>query len=98
MRQRKPFRRIDVEFARTIINRGETLVLDVRDAASFAQSHIDGARHLVQSELGVLIGSIAKDRLVLIYCNGGYASLELAQAFSDFGFQEVYSLDGGYGA
>jgi thiosulfate/3-mercaptopyruvate sulfurtransferase len=46
---------------------------------------------------GVINGT-AKDRPVLIYCYHGHASREYAQVFTDFGFSDVYSLDGGYEA
>jgi len=98
MRERKPFRRIDVEFARTLVDRKETVVLDMRDIKAFEKEHIKRARHVVQAKLEPLIDSVDKNRPILIYCYRGAASLELAQTFSDFGFQEVYSLDGGYGA
>lgn len=98
MRKRKPFRRIDVDVARTLVERSETLVLDARDAASFGRAHIDGAQHLVQAEFASLVGGIDKNRPILVYCYHGRASQELAQTFSDFGFQEVCSLDGGYDA
>jgi len=98
MHQRKPFQRIGVEAAETLIRRDDALVFDARDAASFARAHIEGARHLVQAELATIIGSTPKSRPILIYCYRGNASQVLAQTFSDFGFPETYSLDGGYEA
>ena len=98
MRKRAPFRRIDVDFARTLVERGETLVLDIRDSASFEKAHIERARHVVQANLGDWVTSVEKTRPILIYCYRGVASQELAQTFSDFGFQEIYSLDGGFDA
>jgi len=96
MRQRVPFQRIDVQRAEAILLHGDPLVLDARDASSFATSHIDGAEPVSSANLGSLIGATAKNRPVLIYCYHGNASQEYAQMFSDFGFAEVYSLDGGY--
>jgi thiosulfate/3-mercaptopyruvate sulfurtransferase len=96
MRQRVPFQRIDVPRAEALLLHGDPLVLDARDADSFATSHIDGAEPVSSANLGSLIGATAKTRPVLIYCYHGNASREYAQTFSDFGFAEVYSLDGGY--
>ncbi len=98
MRPRIPFQRIDVGFAAELLPRGDVLRFDVRDAASFAQAHIDGAQHLTQRNLSELITTTAKRTPVLIYCYHGNASQEYAQTFSDFGFAEVYSLDGGFEA
>ena len=98
MRSRTPFRRIDVEAAEALLSRSDPLVLDARDAGSFAASRIDGAQPLSSASLGTVIGATARTRPILIYCYHGNASREYAQTFSDFGFVEVYSLDGGFEA
>jgi rhodanese-related sulfurtransferase len=98
MRPRTPFQRIDVERAEALLSHGDPLVLDARNANSFAESRISGAQPVSSANLGAIIGAIAKTRPVLIYCYHGNASREYAQTFSDFGFSEVYSLDGGYEA
>jgi thiosulfate/3-mercaptopyruvate sulfurtransferase len=98
MRARTPFQRIDSRRAETLFARGNLVVLDVRDAGSFDHSHIDGAQHVTSANLSAVLGATAKTRAILIYCYHGNASREYAQIFSDFGFAEVYSLDGGYEA
>jgi len=98
MSQRTPFQRINVEGAEILLSYSDPLVLDARDARSFATSHIGGAQPVSSGNLGALIGVTAKTRPILIYCYHGNASREYAQTFSDFGFSEVYSLDGGYEA
>lgn len=98
MTSRTPFRRIDVDEAKAVIRRGDALILDVRDAGSFQKAHVDGAQHASSANLSAIISGTRKARPVLIYCYHGNASREFAQIFSDFGFAEVYSLDGGYEA
>jgi rhodanese-related sulfurtransferase len=98
MRQRIPFQCIDAHAAEDLVQRNDALVLDVRDAKSFARAHIENAQQLSMINLSGFIDGAAKGRPVLIYCYHGYASREYAQIFSDFGFAEVYSLDGGYEA
>lgn len=98
MRPRTPFQRIDVEGAETLLSNGDPLVLDGRDADAFATSHIDGAQPVSSVNIGAVIATTARTRPILIYCYHGNASREYAQTFSDFGFSEVYSLDGGYDA
>ena len=78
--------------------RNDVLVLDVRDAKSFGKAHIDGALHVSTANLSTVIDGTAKNRPILIYCYHGNASREYARIFADFGFSEVYSLDGGYEA
>ena len=98
MRPRTPFRRIDTRTAEDLLSRSNLVVLDARDAGSFETSHIDGARPVSSANLAAVISATAKTRPILIYCYHGSASQELAEIFSDFGFTEVYSLDGGYQA
>jgi len=99
MRQRTPYRCVDVDAAATNLLRRDGVVrLDVRDAVSFEQGHVEGARHLSQANLSTFITTTAKSTPILIYCYRGHASREYAQTFSDFGFEEVYSLDGGFEA
>lgn len=94
MRQRIPFRRIDVAEFETL-RRNDALLLDVRNARSFHEGHIDGALHVSHANVSALIEGTSRDRPVLIYCYHGNASQEFGQLFSDFGFREVCSLDGG---
>jgi rhodanese-related sulfurtransferase len=98
MRRRIPFRCIDVDAAAELLRRGDVRSFDVRDAASFATGRIDRAEHVTQANLSTFITGTAKTTPILIYCYHGHASREYAQTFSDFGFVEVYSLDGGYEA
>jgi len=97
MRQRTPFRRIGVEEFGDL-RRNDALVIDVRNARSFHESHIDGAVHVSHANVSALIQVTARDTPILIYCYHGNASQEFGQLFSDFGFSKVYSLDGGYEA
>lgn len=98
MSARIPFRRIDVGQAAELLRRDDVLRFDVRDQASFNAAHMAGAQHLTQRNLSELIAGTARRTPILIYCYHGNASQEYAQTFSDFGFAEVYSLDGGYEA
>ena len=98
MRSRTPYRCIDVASTEVLMARRDLLLLDARDAGSFEQSHIDGARHLSSANLSAVLSDTARARPILIYCYHGNASREYAQIFSDFAFPEVYSLDSGYEA
>ncbi|HUB63352.1 MAG TPA: ankyrin repeat domain-containing protein [Methylocella sp.] len=98
MRQRVPFQRIGVPEARSLIEGRGVLLLDVRDAESFRRSHVAGAQNVSIANLDTILQTMARSMPILIYCYHGYASQEYAQIFSDFGFSEVYSLDGGYKA
>lgn len=96
--RRTPFQCIGVRSVGVLLARTDPLVLDARDAGSFEQSHIDGAQCLSSVNLSAVLSDTARARPILIYCYHGNASQEYAQILSDFGFSEVYSLEGGYQA
>jgi thiosulfate/3-mercaptopyruvate sulfurtransferase len=98
MRHRVPFRRISIHDIDTILTRHDITVVDVRDAGSYLKSHIGRAQHVSHANVATLLGALRKGAPVVIYCYHGHASQEYAQMFSDFGFTEVYSLDGGFDA
>lgn len=94
----EPFRRIDVATARELLRRPDVLLLDCRTTVDFQRGSMDGAQHLCDSNAGDYLMGHPKHTPVLIYCYHGNASQHRAQMFVDFGFSEVYSLDGGYEA
>jgi rhodanese-related sulfurtransferase len=93
---RNAYRRIGASEAQALLERGGVLVLDVRDAASFERGHMEAAHHVTMSALSDVIEGTPKAKPILIYCYHGNASQEYARILTDFRFQEVYSLDGGY--
>jgi rhodanese-related sulfurtransferase len=98
MKNERPFRRIDAETASQLIARHNVLVLDSRDQASFEQARIASARRLDSDNLDATLLGTPKATPVLLYCYHGNASQIYGQMFTDFGFAEVYSLDGGFEA
>lgn len=74
------------------------LVLDMREMQSYLVDHYPLALHVDSSNLRRLLKTTNKDIPILIYCYHGIASEEMAQLFADFGFTQVYSLEGGYEA
>jgi thiosulfate/3-mercaptopyruvate sulfurtransferase len=85
-----------VEEARALMAREDTLVFDVRDPAAYAEAHIGSARRLYDANLFEVLTGTPKSRPILVYCYHGNASQVYAQTFTDFGFREVYSMDGGF--
>lgn len=92
------YRRIDAAEAKALVQREGVHVLDTRDAAAFAQSHIENALNIGEADVGRLIAEVPKTAPLIIYCYKGNASRLYAAMFAGAGFAEVYSLDGGYDA
>ena len=95
--ERVPFQRLSAaEAAALIRSEREIRIFDVRDMPSYQQAHVEGAMQLTEDRVPLWVGKIARTTPVLIYCYHGNASQTFAQMFSDFRFQRVYSVDGGY--
>lgn len=84
--------------ATQMINRQDALVLDVREQAEFAASHILNARALPLSQIEARFGDIEKfrDKPVIVYCASGNRSNAAAAALRKHGFSNVFNLSGGF--
>jgi molybdopterin/thiamine biosynthesis adenylyltransferase/rhodanese-related sulfurtransferase len=78
--------------------RGEVVVVDVREASEWEQGHVPGALHLSKSYLEQDVeGAIAdRARPVVLYCAGGIRSLFAAQTLAEMGYTDVASMGGGF--
>ena len=88
--------RICADEMEALLQKPDLLLIDVRDEASFLKGHIESATHADGARLEKFIMQLPKSTPILLYCYHGKASLIHGQTFSDFGFKEVYSLNGGY--
>ncbi len=89
--------------ARDMIAKGNTLVVDVRDAPEVAASgKVAGAVHVSRGMLEFRADpdlpshdkSFAKDKSVILYCGlGGRAALA-GKMLKDLGYERVYNLGG----
>ena len=86
--------------ATQLINRQEALVLDVREQAEYAQSHILNSRGLPLSQIEARIGDMEKfkGKPVIVYCATGNRSSAAAAALKKHGFSNVVNLSGGFAA
>lgn len=73
-------------------------LFDVRDVSAYRGGHVEGAAHLALDRLPAWLKRIPKDAPVIIYCYHGHSSQAYAQAFADFRYTRVFSVDGGYPA
>lgn len=92
------FKRISVAEAKSLMAEGNTTVVDVRDAQSYATACIDGAIHISNDNLGTFVNEADKDVALIVYCYHGNSSQAAAQFFAQHGFSNVYSMDGGFEA
>ena len=80
--------------------RGDTVIVDVRETSEWDQGHVPGAVHLSKSYLEQQVENQIPDRdqPVVLYCAGGVRSLFAAQTLAQMGYTDVASLAGGFQA
>lgn len=86
---------IDVSDALPIIE-NNALIVDIRDTTSYQNSHIVDAISLNNDNVQDFIDSSDKNRPLIVCCYHGNSSKGAAEYLAAQGFQEVYSLNGGY--
>ena len=93
--------RVSLEQAQELIAKGNTLVVDVRDAPEVEQSgKVAGAVHVPRGMLEFRADpespyhdqNFAKDKTVIVYCASGGRSALSGQALKELGYGEVYNL------
>lgn len=92
------YQNITVSECEQLIKNRAPLILDCRDVKNYQAGHLANALHVHEALKESLVKRGDKQRSLLIYCYHGHASQHLAEFFTDFGFKEVYSLEGGYAA
>jgi rhodanese-related sulfurtransferase len=87
--------------AKEMIAKGNTLVVDVRDAPELAQAgKVPGALHVSRGMLEFRADpespyhdkSFARDKTVIVYCASGGRSALSGKALKDLGYEQVYNL------
>ena len=92
------FKQIDIDSAFSKIDKGEFVIIDIRDSESFNLGHIDGAINLSNSNISDFTSNTEKNKNILVYCYHGNSSKSVAEFLASHNFNNVYSLDGGYEA
>ena len=87
---------IDIPEAKNLIENENAVVVDIRDAASFAAGAIENAVHLDNSSVTEFLTSTDPERPLIVCCYHGNMSKGAAEFFSSQGFSRSYSLNGGY--
>ena len=85
---------VDPERAKSLIERGEVQLVDVREPHEWDAGRIAGARHIELERLASEADSLDRERPVLFYCRLGARSGMAANAFRRAGY-DAYSMDGG---
>lgn len=74
----------------------DATVADIRDEQSFAAGHMPNAVNVNNDNLHQFIQDADMDKPLLVCCYHGISSQSAAQFLSHQGFDEVYSVNGGF--
>jgi rhodanese-related sulfurtransferase len=74
------------------------VLLDIREDHEWAKGHLPEAMHLGKGIIERDIEQTVPDKKqkIVLYCGGGYRSALSAQTLKNMGYQQVFSLAGGY--
>lgn len=92
------FLHIDVNAAQAMMEQKQAHLVDIRDPQSFQLAHAKNAYHLTNQSMVQFMEQAEFDQLILVMCYHGISSQGAAQYLVNQGFEEVYSVDGGFEA
>ena len=93
----EPFRRIQPEEARSLIESGKVSVVDVREPWEYEKDHIAGAKLIPLARIISSPAQITTDNVVFV-CEVGQRSGVAAEVAASLGYENLYNLEGGMSA
>lgn len=92
---------VNTKKTKEIFDRKVAVFVDARRSDQFAKGHIPGSINIYASEFAENIPKVAnipRDKLIVVYCDGGLCELshELANELVTFGFRKVVVYTGGW--
>lgn len=87
-------REIAVNEAARRVERGDAVLLDVREPEEWQAGHAAAAKHLPISELRDRLAEVPQDRPLLAVCRSGNRSSQVAAALAQLGY-EIDNVQGG---
>ncbi len=93
----RKWKELDVMAAVMLINREDPLILDVSNSTDYAKGHLAGALHMPPSRIEAGNTNLLKHKEmpVLVYCQTGQVSQQMATRLVKLGFTQVHMLSGG---
>ncbi len=97
-RMTRKFKQLDVNQAVLLMNRDESVLLDVREDNELRDGKIQGAKHIPLGQLSKRLPELEKqkDKPILVYCRSGNRSSFACATLTKAGFTDVHNLAGGF--
>ncbi len=93
----RKYKTVNTNEAVQLLNRDDTVVLDVREDKEVSEGMINGAKHIPLGQLSSRISELDKykDKPILVYCRSGHRSGAACKQLTKAGFSDVSNLIGG---
>ena len=90
-------RQIKAAAVRTLLDRGDAVLIDVREPDEHARERIEGARLAPLSRFDPvsLVGEGEQGKIAVFHCNSGNRTAQAAARLLGAGFADAYQLEGG---
>lgn len=95
-------REIGYDVFNRFLQAGSYYLIDARGPEKFSEAHIKGAVNFfggeLESRIPDILRSVPKDRVILIYCDGGECELShhVAELLKNFGYGPMFIYTGGW--
>ncbi|MFC1910075.1 rhodanese-like domain-containing protein, partial [Chloroflexota bacterium] len=76
-------------------NKGDYLLLDVREPEEYEANHIAGAFLIPMGELEARQNELNRSKKIILYCRSGHRSMAAAIVLCGLGFDNLHHLSGG---
>jgi rhodanese-related sulfurtransferase len=90
-------RQIKAAAVQTLLDRGDAVLIDVREPDEHARERLEGARlaPLSRFDPASLVGEVERGKIAVFHCNSGNRTAQAADRLLGAGFAEAYQLEGG---
>ncbi len=93
----RKYKVLDVNQSVLLMNKDDTVVLDVREPKELKEGKIKDSRHITLGDLSKRLPELEshKDSPILVYCRSGNRSGTACSTLTKAGFSDVNNLSGG---
>ena len=97
---REEIREMSVEEVKAYLDEGnDSVLVDIRGLDEWERGHLEGAIHIPRGRLEAEVEEKVPDKSkeTIVYCAGGVRSLLGALSMQELGYENLISMDGGFG-
>lgn len=89
---------LDPATVNQIRERADVLLIDVREQAEYDAGHIPGITLIPMGDIANRLAEIPKDKTVVVSCQSGRRSSQVASFLQEQGYTNIHDLQGGFSA